>query len=225
MVEYTHINRFTFEEVCPDLQELQLFLKVTETDDDYPVNVIYREIMPLLADNSDIAGGYIIREAHDTPLELGAQVQGYMRGASHLVLFVCTAGQVFSRLSKQYNKEGAYLEAFVADAIGSLTVENAMNKIQAQLETFANKNGKQITNRYSPGYCNWALSGQRELFGYMSTIPVNVSLTDSCLMLPIKSVSGIIGIGETVKKREYACQICKNKDCIYRKLIKWKRYC
>jgi cobalamin-dependent methionine synthase I len=220
MVGYTHISRFTFEEVCPDLQELQLFLKATETDDDYPVNVAYREIMSLLADNSDIAGGYIIRKAEDTPLNLGAQVQGYIRGASHLALFVCTAGQLFSRLAEQYNKNGAYLEAFIVDAIGSLTVENAMNKIQVQLEIVANANGKQITNRYSPGYCNWALSNQRELFEYMINVPVNVTLTDSCLMLPIKSVSGIIGIGETVKKREYACQICKNKDCIYRKLIK-----
>jgi hypothetical protein len=220
MVGYTHIDRFPFEEVCPDLQELQLFLKSTETDEDYPVNVAFREIMPQLADNPDIAGGYTIRKAADTPLDVGAQVQGYMRGASHLALFVCTAGQVFTRLSVQYGKDGRHLEAFIVDAIGSLTVENAMNKIQAQLETLANETGMQISNRYSPGYCNWALTGQRALFEYMKNIPVNVSLTDSCLMLPIKSVSGIIGIGETVKKREYACQICNNKDCIYKKIIK-----
>jgi hypothetical protein len=220
MVGYTHISRFTFEEVCPDLQELQLFLKATETDENYPVNVAYREIMPLLTDNSDIEGGYLIRNAEDTPLDTGTQVQGYMHGASYLALFACTAGPLFSRLSEQYNKNGAYLEAFIIDAIGSLTVENAVNKIQAQLEIFANENGMKISNRYSPGYCNWHLSGQKALFEYMEKIPVNVTLTESCLMLPIKSVSGIIGIGSTIKKREYACRICKNKDCIYRKLIK-----
>lgn len=223
MVGHTCISKFTFEEVCPDLQGLHFFLKTTETDEDYPVNVAFREIMPLLRDNSDIAGGYIIRKAEDTLLNTGTQIQGYLRGASHLALFVCTAGQVFSRLTEQYNKDSAYLEAFIVDAIGSLTVENAMNKIQAQLETFANENGMQVSNRYSPGYCNWHLSGQRELFGYMENIPVKVSLTESCLMLPIKSVSGIIGIGKNIRKREYACQICKNKNCIYRKLINDKR--
>jgi hypothetical protein len=219
ILDLFHTYRFTFEEVCPDEQELRLFLKTTETDDEHPVNVAIKEIMPLLAGNCDIAGGYILRKAEETPLHTGSQIEGYMRGASHLALFVCTAGKVFSELTERYNSEKAYLEAFVTDAMGSLTVENAMNNIQTQLEKAVMEDDLRISNRYSPGYCNWPLSGQRELFEFMKNLPVQVSLTESCLMLPIKSVSGIIGIGKQIRKREYACKICHNKNCIYRKLI------
>jgi len=34
-------------------------------------------------------------------------------------------------------------------------------------------------------------------------------------MDPIKSVSGIIGIGENVRFNPYTCNLCDNKNCIY----------
>jgi len=164
-------------------------------------------------------GGYILRKAEEVHLNTGAQIKGYMKGAEYLALFVCTAGKIFTDLLSRYNHEGNYLEAFIADTIGSLTVEKAMDKIQAILALEMQVEGLRITNRYSPGYCNWALSGQRELFNQMGELPIAISLTESCLMLPIKSVSGIIGVGANIRKRPYSCQICKNTDCTYRRLI------
>jgi hypothetical protein len=35
-------------------------------------------------------------------------------------------------------------------------------------------------------------------------------------MMPIKSISGIIGVGREVKYREYLCDTCGVKDCTYR---------
>ena len=43
-----------------------------------------------------------------------------------------------------------------------------------------------------------------------------VRLTDSSLMVPIKSVSGIIGIGEKVRKLDYTCGLCDSKKCFKR---------
>ncbi|MDR2914435.1 MAG: hypothetical protein LBV74_06355, partial [Tannerella sp.] len=76
-----------------------------------------------------------------------------------------------------------------------------------------------ITNRYSPGYCNWSLQEQQKLFHLLGDKPVNVTLSSSCLMQPIKSVSGIIGVGRNVKEKAYGCTVCNNKDCIYRKIL------
>ena len=210
---------FVFEEVRPRVEEIQSFLKSENAEGDYPVNVAIREILPHLTDNNGITGGYILRKADIVHLNTGDQIKGYMKGAEYLALFVCTAGTIFTDLVGGYNAEGDYIEAFVADAIGSLTVEKAMDKIQAQLELEMQTEGLQISNRYSPGYCDWPVSGQRELFDQMGEIPVTVSLTESCLMLPMKSVSGIIGVGVHIRKRPYSCQICKNKNCTYRKII------
>jgi hypothetical protein len=214
-----HSFHFAFEEVRPRSEEMRLFLKSESSDADDPVNEAIGNIMSLLADNGGIEGGYVLRKANEVRLATGAQIETYMKEADYLALFVCTAGTIFTELSGRYNREGDYLAAFIADAIGSLTVEKAVDKIQTQLDSKMQAEGLQISNRYSPGYCDWPVSGQRELFDQMGEIPVGVSLTESCLMLPIKSVSGMIGVGAHIRKRPYACRICKHKNCTYRKRI------
>jgi hypothetical protein len=214
-----HSFRFTFEEVQPRIDEIQSFLKSDNTHPSYPVNVAIREIMPLMAENDGITGGYMLRKAGEDHLHTGYRIASYMKGADYMALFVCTAGTAFTDIKNRYDRTGDYLEAFIADTIGSLTVEKAMDKIQTQLEVEMQANGLQISNRYSPGYCNWPLAGQRELFDQMGEFPLSISLTESCLMLPVKSISGIIGVGAHIRKRPYSCRICKNYNCIYRKLI------
>ena len=76
--------------------------------------------------------------------------------------------------------------------------------------------GLKITNRYSPGYCNWPVSDQQILFLLLPEKFCGVTLTGSSLMIPIKSVSGVIGIGASVKMKEYTCDTCGMKDCTYR---------
>jgi hypothetical protein len=90
--------------------------------------------------------------------------------------------------------------------------------MQDNLEKSAAESGLKITNRYSPGYCGWSVGEQHNLF---SLIPYNycgIRLTESALMDPVKSVSGIIGIGANVKSNPYTCKMCDMKDCIYRKV-------
>ncbi len=48
---------------------------------------------------------------------------------------------------------------------------------------------------YSPGYCGWDISGQRKLFEFLKPETVGISLGESCLMQPLKSVSGVFIIG------------------------------
>lgn len=152
-------------------------------------------------------------------LQCGRQVAAYLKESSYAALFVCTAGAIFTELTQAHNQKDEQLEAYLTDALGSLAVENAMDRIQALLEEKCQARGWNITNRYSPGYCNWPLIDQRPLFAMIGENPTGVSLNDSCLMSPIKSVSGIIGMGPNSRKRPYGCAICQNKTCIYRRLV------
>ena len=52
---------------------------------------------------------------------------------------------------------------------------------------------------------------------FPSAEPCGIRLTDSSLMLPIKSVSGVIGLGEDVRKLEYTCGLCTYDRCYRRK--------
>ncbi len=226
---------FTFKEVAPSAGELLDFLQAADSDESHPVRACVDDLLARLSSHNGIIGGYVIKEViglnlhegtltmtsmhseTDTiELNIGRQVAHYLKGSSHIALFLCTAGEIFTILSKELNVKGDFMEAFVADSIGSLTVEHAMDCIQLQLNECMREAGLSITNRYSPGYCNWHLSGQTNLFHLIGSNPVGVSLSDSCLMSPIKSVSGIIGIGQGMHKQEYGCKVCGDEACIYR---------
>lgn len=234
MSEGFRLYNFSFCDVSPDLEDVLEFLQSSGSEEDHPVRLAAMDTLHHLQSHKDIFGGYIVKEiessdrkkglikVENTELEVGLQICGYLKGASYAAFFICTAGNIFTEITKHYNSQGEYLEAFVGDAIGSLTVENAMDKIQQDLENSLSTENLKITNRYSPGYCNWALLGQKDLFALVGDNTVGIELTDSCLMNPIKSVSGIIGIGENVKKRAYGCGICRNTECIYRKILNKK---
>jgi hypothetical protein len=133
-----------------------------------------------------------------------------------IAVFACTAGTEISRLASDYNKKGHTVHAYIADSLGSIVVERAMDMIQEQLRFMMDQQGLKITNRYSPGYCGWELKEQAKLFGLLPELFCSISLSDSMLMKPIKSVSGIIGIGKDVTYDHYTCSYCKDVNCLYR---------
>jgi cobalamin-dependent methionine synthase-like protein len=70
---------------------------------------------------------------------------------------------------------------------------------------------------YSPGYCGWHVSGQRTLFDRLRPVEIDVSLTSSCLMEPLKSVSGVLVAGPAECHRfrpAYRfCEACATHAC------------
>lgn len=49
--------------------------------------------------------------------------------------------------------------------------------------------------RFSPGYCGWHTSGQKRLFEHLKPGEIGIELSPSCLMKPLKSVSGVVVAG------------------------------
>lgn len=222
--------RFRFADVCPDDKMLEAALQMTDEGAYQDLLPVIRGVLGRLQENPGIVGGYTICPCDgvdvknglihcgQTKLEVGKRIASYMKEASALAVFVCTAGSLFTDLANEYLKQGDLPEAFIADAIGSVTVENAMDRIQQALETEMNLQEMKISNRYSPGYCEWHVSGQQALFSLIDDNHTGVTLTASCLMQPIKSVSGIIGIGVDMQKRPYGCSICHSSTCVYRRI-------
>jgi hypothetical protein len=92
------------------------------------------------------------------------------------------------------------------------------NQIHQHIKNIAGVSGMKITNRYSPGYCSWNVSEQKKLFSLLPEGCCGITLSASSLMSPIKSISGIIGMGRSVEFKEYVCEICSMKDCIFRQI-------
>jgi hypothetical protein len=151
-------------------------------------------------------------------LNVGKAVCSELKGAERLAFYVCTAGKTISEKSASLLKGNDPVLGYVYDVLGSIITEAAGDLMQSFLKSETEINGDQLTNRYSPGYCQWPVSDQHKLFSFFHDNICGVSLTDSSLMNPVKSISGVIGIGKNVKFRTYVCDLCSSKDCSYRKI-------
>lgn len=144
-----------------------------------------------------------------------------LRKSTAAALFVCTAGDSISHHSTKLATEDPVL-AYVFDVLGSITVEKAMDNIQIELYHEVKQEGSNISDRYSPGYCNWSVAEQQTLFSLLPNNFCGVTLSASSLMYPIKSVSGIIGIGSGLTQKGYQCKWCSDTSCIFRRIKRTK---
>ena len=162
---------------------------------------------------TDQAGTIIVE---GVTFQVGKKIVRQLRNAESGALFICTAGVGIGDKSKDLIASGDLLEGYILDVIGSLTVEAAMDKIQNSLEIELKRTGKKITNSYSPGTCGWALHEQKQFFELFPDNYCGITLSDSYLMEPTKSVSGVIGFGINLRKSAFECEICELKSCSFR---------
>lgn len=136
--------------------------------------------------------------------------------SEYLIVFAVTAGDQIENYSEKLLIENHYPEGYIVNGIGSATAEATADFLHNRIETLARNHHLGISNRFSPGYCNWDVSEQHLLFKLLPEKPCDIALNDSALMMPIKSVTGILGLGRNMRRRAYKCNFCDNIDCIMR---------
>ncbi len=195
-----------------------------------PYDAIIDKELKMIPTYGQIAGGLRIVESPELDMEnnvlildkirfnIGNQVIRHLGDSEKMVLFACTAGDEVSKRSKELMKSGQMLEGYICDVIGSVLVEEAMSIIHNRFIEELSKTGLSSTNRYSPGYCDWNVDEQHKLFSFFPPGFCGIELSESALMHPIKSVSGVFGIGKNVQFHKYVCNACSNVNCIYRNL-------
>jgi len=193
-----------------------------------PVSDLIKEVSEELMPFGDVKAEYIIFDILTFgPDNKSIEIEGVVfnvkpiifsqiKKAGGAALFICTAGAEVGLRSHRSMKEGDLLRGYVYDVIGSEVVENAADRMQEELRLAVAAGGLNITNRFSPGYCGWDVAEQHKLFSFFPDNYCGITLTESALMNPVKSVSGLIGIGREVKYAPYQCHLCDDKNCIYR---------
>ena len=157
--------------------------------------------------------------SRDLPaFDMGKIILRQLRGSEAYAFFICTSGVEFEAYQQRLMKEGDMVRVFIADALGSVIAEKTADLMEQYLQESIDKLGWRHTNRFSPGYCGWHVSQQQLLFPLFEGHTCGVRLTDSSLMVPIKSVSGIIGLGKEVRRLDYTCGLCDFKQCYKRRL-------
>lgn len=141
----------------------------------------------------------------------------HLRKAEQIAIFAATIGRKYDELISAYKKVDL-LDAFLIDTVGSELVEMVGDYLEEKLKEIVFD--KNISNRLSPGYCGWDISEQQKLFSLFSEKFCGISLNSSSLMTPVKSISGIIGIGKELIRQDYQCKICDIDHCYKRNRIK-----
>ncbi len=157
------------------------------------------------------AGRKVVLEG--VPFEMGSVIAPFFREATMVAVFVATVGSEFDKWLHSCKVSEDILDQFIADATGSVLAEGVVERMAADIDVWQTPMGNRTGNSYSPGYCGWNITEQRNLFSLLPEDTRGVTLNGSCLMDPIKSVSGMIPIGPRVEKHAYGCAICDRRGC------------
>lgn len=153
----------------------------------------------------------------DVYFDCGKIIGKYLKNCESLIFLVVTLGDVYEKLFESFKIKNDYLEMYLVDKIASEIVEAAADKLEKMIEENLAADHLQITNRYSPGYCGWNVSEQKKLFSFLPHGFCGVTLNESAMMTPIKSISAVIGFGKNTKRQDYNCSVCHDEFCYKRK--------
>jgi hypothetical protein len=222
--------QFEYSDLEVDLKQIENVLGYGEGDDRNIVNTVINEILNepelfrniraeyRIYDNIEFVSSDKSLNINGINFRINKTLFGQLKKAGSLAVFICTAGEEIGLRTRKAMSEGDPLTGYLYDITGSIVVDAAADLMQEKLENSVTAEGKKITNRYSPGYCGWDVSEQHKLFRLLPDNFCSIKLTGSALMDPVKSISGIIGIGPDVRYNPYRCSLCDMKDCAYREL-------
>jgi hypothetical protein len=146
------------------------------------------------------------------------KVATFLAQSEQIAVFVVTAGGAISERARAAASAGKVLEAWALDALGSYAAEATADALSRYLEQRIGVSGA-TSQRYSPGYCGMAIGEQSALFRLVDASSIGVSLSESMLMQPLKSISGILGIGQpgAFGAAGSPCELCQLKNCPMRR--------
>lgn len=140
-----------------------------------------------------------------------------LKNCQSAVIFAATAGAKIDRLIEKYNRIDLS-RAVMLQAVGTERVEALCDLFSRDIELQKKQKGEFTRPRFSPGYGDLPLEIQRDIFRVLDPFKnIGVSLCESLLMTPSKSVTAIIGVGKTPCKNLGGCEYCDKTDCNFRK--------
>lgn len=160
------------------------------------------------------SSGFMIK---DIFFNCGKIIGKHFKNCESLIFLLITLGDVYEKLFESFKIKNDYLQLYLVDKIASEFVESAADKLENLIEQNLVSEGINITNRCSPGYCGWNVSEQKKLFSLLPYNFCGVTLNESSMMNPIKSISAVIGIGKNAKRQDYDCYNCDDEFCYKKK--------
>ncbi len=139
-------------------------------------------------------------------------------GCQEVILFAATLGLEVDRLIARAGA-GRVSEGAVYQAAGAALIEEVCDRTNDALRQESEAEGWYLRPRFSPGYGDFPITCQPEIARLLRTPErIGLTVTDSMLLLPIKSVTAVIGRSrEALPCHRLGCEACGKLDCAFRR--------
>ena len=142
-----------------------------------------------------------------------------LQGCQEVFWIGATAGLELDRRIRRWERVSP-VRALALDAAGAAAVEDLCGRLQNKLENCMAEEGFFLRPRFSAGYGDFPLEAQKEIVKALDMgRKIGVTLTDSLMLSPSKSVTAVIGISSrpvSCSRKNEPCGSCEATDCPYR---------
>jgi hypothetical protein len=141
----------------------------------------------------------------------------HLAQASELTAIICTIGDELEQYAAKV-METQVVQGLALYGVGSAAVEALANAACRFLELEAEARGMQSTIPLSPGMIGWPVDqGQPQIFSLLDGSQIGVQLSEGMFMLPLKSLSMVMGFGVDLEQQGIVCDYCDIRAvCKYR---------
>ena len=153
----------------------------------------------------------------------GKSIENHLKLCEKVICVAVTIGEdITNEVTAHFNK-GNYFFSILLDAAATTIVEQVADEMEKYIEPQILKEGYKMKWRFSPGYGDWSLNQQPDLFKLAGAEEIEMKLSESLMLIPRKSITAIIGL---IKNNSYDkknnhksdCANCDKIECISRKI-------
>ena len=143
----------------------------------------------------------------------------HLANAEQVIFLAATVGEMVEEAASTAFARGDYTLGLLIDAAATAAVEQTADALETLLAGKFQGQGLKMTFRFSPGYGDWDLREQAKVVVLANAEAIGITLTDSLMLTPRKSITAIIGLCPDYMEETSAkgCQNCEKLDCEMRR--------
>ncbi len=147
----------------------------------------------------------------------GPLVARAMAGAEELNIALCTIGEDLENKVNEIMGNDP-VKAVSLDGAGIAALRKVSQGVEDIISSLACEIDTKLGMRAQPGQEGWPIEQQRVVFSILPADELGILLTDSCLMIPRKSVSFVIPRGKSLSDSVMPCDFCSKRNrCEWKK--------
>ena len=141
-----------------------------------------------------------------------------LRGCTGVYLMAATLGIEADRLLARASAV-RMSDAVLYQAAAAAMIETVCDGVNEAIRHEAAGEGLYCRPRFSPGYGDFSIEHQRDFARLLDTPrQIGLTVTESCLLAPTKSVTAVIGLTNTPQPcHRSGCETCEKTDCAFRR--------